>query len=174
MNRITTEQQVVAAVNAGAIRINAADAVAAVVTSANYRITGLDQIAAIVTPAALRVAAVYEIIARSVADAIIPPGAEQRLLAWDEANIRRPYRWRSKLYLNPIPASYTMAQVRAIDYDDLTLRIYAQGQLILERVVTSDIEFTIPIVEHTRTEIEIEGTSTVQTVQLVEDVREFT
>lgn len=101
-------------------------------------------------------------------------GGNQRLLAWDSLNVRRPYRWRSKLFLNPIPASYTMAQVRAADYDDLTLRIYAQGQLIDERVVTSDVEFTIPIVAHTRTEIEIEGTSTVQTVQLVEDVRELT
>lgn len=174
MNRITAEQQVVAAVNAGAIRITAADAIAAVVTPANYRITGLDQIAAIVTPAALRVAAVYAVIARSAVDATIPAGADQSLLAWDSAPVRRPYRWRSKLFLNPIPASYTMAQVRAADYDDLTLRIYAQGQLIDERVVTSDVEFTIPIVAHTRTEIEIEGTSTVQTVQLVEDVREFT
>lgn len=96
------------------------------------------------------------------------------LLAWDTGASRRPYRWRSRLHLNPVPTSYQAAQVRAADYDDLTLRIFADGVLLFERAVTSDAPFTLPPLPQRETLIEIEGASTVQFVEIAEDMMELT
>lgn len=95
------------------------------------------------------------------------------LLAWDSASTRRPYRWRSRLYLNRIPASYQAAQVRAEDYASLTMRIYAEGVLLFERVILSKEQFVIPPLPQCNTEIELEGTSRVYTVEIAEDMEEL-
>lgn len=105
----------------------------------------------------------------------LPPGASNlNLLAWDSAADRRVYRWRSKLFLNPIPSSYQAAHVRALDYADITLRIIADGVVIFERVVTSDAPFTLPPLPQRETLIEIEGTSTVRVVEIANDMEELT
>lgn len=95
------------------------------------------------------------------------------LLAWDAGTARRPYRWRSRLHLNPVPTSYQAAQVRAADYDDLTLRIFADGVLLFERVITSDQPFVTPPLPQRGTYIELEGTSRAFLVELAEDMEEL-
>lgn len=95
------------------------------------------------------------------------------LFAWDSGTNQRRYRWRSRLYLNRHPVSFQAAQVRARDYDDLTMRIYADGALIFERVITSDKEFTTPPLAQRETEIELEGTSQVYLIELAESMDEL-
>lgn len=95
------------------------------------------------------------------------------LLAWDSAPTRRSYRWRSRLHLNPVPTSYQAAQVRAADYADLTLRIFADGALLFERAITSDRQFVIPPLPQRETYIELEGTSRVYLVEIADNMEEL-
>lgn len=95
------------------------------------------------------------------------------LLAWDSSGTRRPYTWRSKLYLNAYPASFQAAQVRARDYASLTLRIYGDGALIHQQAITSKQEFVIPPLPQDTTEIELVGTSQVYLVEIAEDMTEL-
>jgi hypothetical protein len=84
------------------------------------------------------------------------------------------YQWRGKLNLLPYPASFSYCQVRALDYDNLVLRLFGDGLLLFETVITSSEVFTLPSDDVYETfEIELIGTSTVRTVQVAEDVQEF-
>ena len=88
---------------------------------------------------------------------------------------RLVYRWRGKLNLLPRPAAFQYARVRAEDYDNLVLRLYGDGVLIFDRVVTSGTEFTLPTLdEYNSAEIELIGTSRVRTVVIGESVEELT
>ncbi|MBA4285472.1 MAG: hypothetical protein C0434_08075 [Xanthomonadaceae bacterium] len=96
------------------------------------------------------------------------------LLEWDAATTRRPYTWRSKLYLNPYPTAWMAAQVRAQDYDSLALRIIRDGGVLLyQKVVTGRDEFLLPAFPQYSTEIELVGTSRVQAVEIAEDMDEL-
>lgn len=101
------------------------------------------------------------------------PAMPAPLFAWDSGSARRRYLWRSRLYLNRYPISFQAAQVRARDYTDLTLRIYADGALIFTRVITSQAEFTTPPLPARETEIELEGTSRVYLLELAERMDEL-
>ena len=83
------------------------------------------------------------------------------------------YRWRSKLWLAP-PTAFSVAQVRAEDYDNLLVRFYANGAQLYETVVAQETEFVLPMADSaTQFEIEILGTSPVRVVQMAEDVQEL-
>lgn len=85
------------------------------------------------------------------------------------------YRWKGKLWLLERPSVMLMAQVKAEDYSNLLLRVYGDGVQIDEVVITGETEFTLVTVdEYTTLQIELIGTSTVRTVQVVEDVQELT
>ncbi len=103
----------------------------------------------------------------------VPTKTGRTLLEWDSAPTRRPYTWRSKLFLNPYPTSWQAAQVRAEDYADLTFSLYRNGVLVYQRPVTSEAEFTLPPNPHRDTEIAITGTSTVRLVEIAEDMAEL-
>lgn len=103
-----------------------------------------------------------------------PDGAT--IYQWD-GNDTSPmvYRWRGKLNLLPWPGCFQMFKVRAEDFDNLVLRIYADGDMILEEPMTSATPDTLPMLDdYTEVEIELIGTSRARGVQLVEDVRELT
>lgn len=96
------------------------------------------------------------------------------LLAWDRGgDDRRPYVWRSRLYLQAMPESPLIAQVKAEDYDDLTFRLYADGMLLHEVTIDSDMEFTLPPYAARAHEIELAGTSRVYQVEIADDVEEL-
>jgi len=96
------------------------------------------------------------------------------LMAWDTGAARRPYRWRSRLQLNPIPTSYQAARVRAADYESLTLRILARdGSVVFQRAVLSSAPFTLPPAAQDGTLIELEGTSTVHSVEIAQSMMEL-
>lgn len=93
---------------------------------------------------------------------------------FDGASTSMVYRWRSKLWLEPIPTTFLMVQVKADDYANLLLRLYGDGAQVHESAVTSSQEFVIEQVDEYNTfEIELLGTSTVRTVQVVQDVGEL-
>lgn len=147
---------------------------ASVANSNTLRVTMATAVAAIQTPAAIKVTGIYITVSRSIAGLDNPPaGSGQPLLAWDSSSLRRRYRYRSRLFLNPYPASFQIGQVKARDYDDLTLRIFGDGALLFEQTITSKAEFTLPPLPQDSTEIELEGTSQVYSVEIAEDVREL-
>lgn len=83
------------------------------------------------------------------------------------------YSYR-KFYLLPYPVCFQFAQVKAEDYDNLLLNIYADGLLIFNRTVVSDEPFRLPLTDtYVEFEYEFVGTSTVRTAQFVEDIREL-
>jgi len=84
------------------------------------------------------------------------------------------YRWLGKLNLLAHPAVFKYGQVRADDYDNLVLRLYADGVLLMEEVISDETPFTLPQDnDYTTFEIEFLGTSRVRTVQVAEDIEEF-
>lgn len=83
--------------------------------------------------------------------------------------------WRGKLNLLERPTSFVMCQVKANDYSNILLRLYGDGALIIEVPVLNKTEFTLPMSnEYESFEIEVYGTSSVQTIQVAEDVMELT
>lgn len=91
----------------------------------------------------------------------------------DDGNLMA-YRWRGKLNLLTRPAVFQMLRVQAAEFDNLVLRLYADGALIVDERVTSDEEFTLPMADACREfEVELIGTSRVRRVQAVEDVVEL-
>ncbi|MBX3603183.1 MAG: hypothetical protein KF863_21390 [Rubrivivax sp.] len=102
-----------------------------------------------------------------------PDGSTIYQFDGDPAN-RMAYRWRGKLNLLPRPVCFQMCEILAAEFDNVVLRLYADGELLLERVLTSREEFTLPMVEDYREfEIEFVGTSRVRTAQVAEDVLEL-
>lgn len=84
------------------------------------------------------------------------------------------FQWRGKLNLLPNPTAFCYCQVRALDYTNMVLRLYGDGVLFFDRVITSQAPFTLPLIDaYNSFEIEIIGTSTVRTVQVAEDIGEF-
>lgn len=87
---------------------------------------------------------------------------------------RMVFRWRGKLNLLPWPACLQMLQAKAQDFDNLVLRLHANGSLLFERALTSQAEFTLPMSDsYSEFEIELIGTSRTRTVQAAEDVVEL-
>jgi hypothetical protein len=84
------------------------------------------------------------------------------------------YQWKGKLNLLPYSASFNFFQVRAEDFANLVMRIYADGVLIFEQAITSQEPGTLPLLDsYNRVEIELIGTSRVYTVQIAEGIEEF-
>jgi hypothetical protein len=84
------------------------------------------------------------------------------------------YRFRSKLWLLEHPAWFSIAQVRAGDFNNLVVRVYGDGAQVDEVVVTNETEFTLAESDSYATlEIEFVGTSTVRSMQVAEDIIEI-
>lgn len=84
-----------------------------------------------------------------------------------------PYRWRSKRFLQPWRQCFRRACVRAEDYADLWFLLYADGALVhTEQVLNADA-FVLPDTDANWVEFEIIGTSSVESVELADDVAEL-
>ncbi|AXQ30447.1 hypothetical protein D0B54_17965 [Solimonas sp. K1W22B-7] len=93
---------------------------------------------------------------------------------WEGGSTRRPYTWRSRLFQLPRPTAFACAQVRAADYEDLVLTLLADGQPYFSRAITSVTEFVLPDrVAQAGFEVELSGTSRVQSVELAEEMEEL-
>ena len=93
------------------------------------------------------------------------------------------YRWRSKLYVLPVPVSFIRVQVRATTYLNTVFRAYKQvltagawvDTLIREVVVSSDEPFNLPVgTDYNRFWWEVLSTDPIQSVQVAESIDELT
>lgn len=93
------------------------------------------------------------------------------------------YRWRSKLYVLPAPASFLVVQVKGGGFENTVFRAYKQVQtagvwadvLLRELVVTGDEPFRLPMAtDYSRFWWEVLSTDTIQSVQVAQDVEELT
>lgn len=103
----------------------------------------------------------------------VPAKTGSTLLEWDTGTAPRPYRWRSRLFINPYPASFQACRIRAESYEQLTFRIYSRGQLINEIPVGSEEPFRLTPVPQQQTEIELAGTANVYSVEVAERIEEL-
>ena len=84
------------------------------------------------------------------------------------------YTWRSKQFLLPKPTNFKAAQVIAADYTSLTVKFYADGDLVATIYPTSQNVFMLPGGYKGRVlEVELTGTSTVIAVHVAESVEEL-
>lgn len=85
------------------------------------------------------------------------------------------FRYRGKLNILGYEAAFFAAQVRCVDFANVIWRVYGNGTMLFEQVLTANTEFTMPEMDTQATiEIEFVGTSTVRNMQIAEDMRELT
>jgi len=96
------------------------------------------------------------------------------IVKWEGATTFKSKEWRSKIFEASLPYPPTACRVVADDYDDITLRLYINGDLADERSVTSELPFRLPRNFRLRTfEIEVEGKSTVTDIYYAESVEDL-
>lgn len=99
----------------------------------------------------------------------------QQLIAWDRGTqAHAPLLWRSKLYQLPMPVVLARARVRADDYADVTLTVYADDVAVASIAVDSADVFCLPIAQRARNwYFEISGTGRVYDAQMAETADEL-
>lgn len=92
---------------------------------------------------------------------------------WDEGGTPYTYTWRSRKHEAPHPASFGWGQVLAQAYP-VTLRVYADGDLIHTEAVSSNAPFRLPGGRLAKYwELELIGTSTVTAAYLAQGIDEL-
>lgn len=106
-------------------------------------------------------------------DTLYLVGDDGEVFAWD-SGAPLPFRWRSKRFRMSKPVQYTVGRVTADDYDDLTFRVYADGELRHEQSVTGPGAFRLPREGKVKQwELEVSGTSAVQEIVVAESMTEL-
>jgi hypothetical protein len=98
-----------------------------------------------------------------------------RISKWEgDKTTHIPYVWKSKLFETPKQTNFGWAQVQAQDYDDITVKIYVDGALKYTYKPTSNTPFRLPSGFMSKFwEVELSGTSTVNTVILAQAMKEI-
>lgn len=85
-----------------------------------------------------------------------------------------PQSWLSKKFLMPHPNCFRYCTVKADDYDNLYVEFLADGEVYYGRTVTSEDAFVLPDSGLAKYfSVKIYGTSSVETIQVADDVAEF-
>ncbi len=86
-----------------------------------------------------------------------------------------PYEWLSKLYQLPQPTLFAYCQIKADDYEDLTLTLYGDGVQIHTQTVLSATEFVLPEETgmYSTFQFKLSGTSRVRGIAFAEDIDEL-
>lgn len=98
---------------------------------------------------------------------------DENVYCWERGATKRPYIWKSKLFQTPYPTNLSNFQVKARDYDDLTLKLYGDGNLILTKTITSLMEFVGPPDVVNEFEVQLEGTSRVTQIEVSDGMEEL-
>lgn len=112
-------------------------------------------------------------------DPLLPPHPKltpdtSDIYLWNGSADPMTYRWRGKLWLLPFESAFQQVRVKAADYDELALRIDADGSELMAKLITGKNSFTLPMSSaYEEFEMELIGTSRVRTVQAVQDPEEF-
>ena len=92
-------------------------------------------------------------------------------------SLKLPYSWLSKKFLMPYPNCFRYCTVRARDYADVFVEFLADGDVYYSRYVTSEDAFVLPDIADDGTakffSVRISGTSSVEQIQIADDVAEF-
>lgn len=93
------------------------------------------------------------------------------LVKWEGGAGALQYRYRERLNLLREPTSQAAARIRAVNYADITFRLFYDDVLVLQRAVTAEFEFNLP---DRRAEShwyrEIEGSSEIREWQIASDM----
>lgn len=109
-----------------------------------------------------------------VASSAVTPAATTIFKFDAHATDRIRQQWRGKLNLMPHPTTMHFARVEAEDFDNLVLRVIANGTLLYAVRVLSDEAFRIPGVRVFKSyELELVGTSQGYSAQLAQTVDEL-
>lgn len=95
------------------------------------------------------------------------------IVQWDAGDETLSYRWRSAVLPIPYSVAPSCAEVWAHSYDDTTLRLFIDGELVVERSIMGSGPMRLPPRRGRELEVEIEGTDTVQEVVLADSVGEM-
>lgn len=105
--------------------------------------------------------------------AVVPDGLTIYQFDGDDASLM-VFRWKGKLNLLPAPGAFQFARVRAYDYTNLVIRVYADGaEIDAYRVVNNKLTRIPALEDHDDYEIELIGTSTTRTGLLTTDAEEI-
>lgn len=97
------------------------------------------------------------------------------IVKWDAGADLFPGAWRSKVIHSPDPINIGSARVIANGYDDLTFRLFADGALAAEHVVTSREPFPLPSGYSAMDwQFEVDGTEVVAEITIAETPEEAT
>ena len=97
-----------------------------------------------------------------------------RVYQFDAGASDMVFLWRGKLNLMAIPTAMQVMQVRAAGFENVLVRLYGDGAMLHEQVLSDMREFTIPTLDaHDDFELELMGTSTVRGAQAAEEVEEL-
>ena len=93
--------------------------------------------------------------------------------SWDDSDTPMTARWRSGEMPPPRPANMAAARVTCRTYQDTTLRVFADGDLIAERAVEDSDVMRLPVGSLARdhVQVEVEGTDIVQDINIGESGR---
>lgn len=84
------------------------------------------------------------------------------------------YQWKGKLNRLPNPAAFTYCQVKASDLDNFILNLYGDEGTLFSEVISNAEPFTLPMLDRYETfEIELIGTSRIESVRIAETVEEL-
>jgi hypothetical protein len=93
---------------------------------------------------------------------------------WEGTTTKRPFTWRSKMFLLAKPTSFSAAQIVAMDYTDLTANFYADGVLLHTESVSGIAPFRLPAGSlYYKFEVELSGTSSVASAAVAETLTEL-
>ena len=91
----------------------------------------------------------------------------------EEGDGKMVYQWKGKLNLLAYSAAFIYCCVRAEDFENILLRLYADGDLLIETPITSSEPFTLPLDNtYDKFEVEVLGTSRVYSVRVGEAIEE--
>jgi hypothetical protein len=96
-----------------------------------------------------------------------------RIYTFDAASGLLAYSWRSKKYLLPHANCFRYCAVEAVDYSNLWITFYSEGVSYYSRQVFNEEAFVLPDIDARSFEMQLVGTSTVETVQVADDVTEL-
>lgn len=103
-------------------------------------------------------------------------GASPEIYAFDspDATSDMVYQWKGKLNRLPHPLNFVYCQVKAADYDNVILNLYADEVLLFTQVLVDKEPFTLPMLDQYETfEVELVGTSRIESVRLAESIEEL-
>ena len=78
---------------------------------------------------------------------VLKPGRVER---WLKSSINRELTWKSKEFHFEFPQTFGCGQIIAENYDNICLKIYANGVLLLEKSITGREGFRLPIMRPER------------------------